>query len=157
MTGKENTERNIKNALLDGAFYYLQDREYQSKTSIFSKVISSKEAAEHMLFECLQRVGIEEFKQHARSLGGVDLNKIANNLQRDYAIVLYYLCNDLHELPVKDARDALMDRFGLTKQDFSNCVQQFKSHINKQFKRDNYPVMLDVFKNLVTWHKKIIK
>jgi len=91
MTGKENTAINIKNALLDGAFYYLQDKEYQNKTSIFSKVISSKESAEHMLFECLQQVGIEEFKQHARSLGGVDLNKIANNIQRDYAIVLYYI------------------------------------------------------------------
>tara|TARA_R110002020_G_scaffold453502_1_gene668398 strand:- start:2412 stop:2891 length:480 start_codon:yes stop_codon:yes gene_type:complete len=152
MTGKENTEINIKNALFDGAFYYLQDKEWQNN-SIFSKVISSKEAAEHMLFECLQRVGIEEFKLHARSLGGVDLNKIANNLQRDYAIVLYYLCNDLHELKVKDARETIMHRFGLKKQDFSNCVGQFKSHINKKFKRDNYPIMLSVFQKLVTWTK----
>ena len=60
MTGKQNTERNIKNALLDGAFYYLQDREHLNKTSIFSKVISSKEAAEHMLFTHLQHVGIDE-------------------------------------------------------------------------------------------------
>jgi len=153
MTGKKNTAINIKNALLDGAFYYFQDKEYQNKTSIFSKVISSKESAEHMLFECLQQVGIEEFKQHARGLGGVDLNKIANNIQRDYAIVLYYLCNDLHELTIKDSRERLMHRFGLKKQDFSNCVQQFKSHINKKFKRDNYPIMLEVFKNLVTWNK----
>ncbi len=153
MTGKENTEINIKNALLDGAFYYLQDKEWQNNT-IFSKVISSKEAAEHMLFECLQHVGIDEFKQHARSLGGIDLNKIAHNIQRDYAIVLYYLCNDLHEVSVKEARDAIMHRFGLKKQDFSNCVQQFKSHINKKFKRDNYPIMLKVFKNLVTWTKR---
>jgi hypothetical protein len=154
MAGKENTERNIKNALLDGAFYYLQDKEYQSKTSIFSKVISSKEVAEHMLFEYLQNVGIDEFKLHARSLGGVDLNKIAHNMQRDYAIVLYYLCNDLHELPVKEARKALMHRFGWNSQDLSNCVQQFKSHINKKFKRDNYPIMVEVFKNLVTWNKR---
>jgi hypothetical protein len=152
MTGKENTERNIKNALLDGAFYYLQDKEWQNNT-IFSKVISSKETAEHMLFECLQRVGIEEFKQHARSLGGVDLNKIANNLQRDYAIVLYYLCNDLHELTVKETRKSIMHRFGWDSQDLSNCVQQFKSHINKQFKRDNYPIMLEVFQKLVTPNK----
>jgi hypothetical protein len=89
MSGKENTERNIKNALLDGAFYYLQDKEYQNKTSLFSRVISSKEAAEHMLFSHLQNVGIDEFKQHARSLGDIDLNKLANNLQRDYAVVLY--------------------------------------------------------------------
>jgi hypothetical protein len=161
MTGKENTELNIKNALLDGAFYYLQDKEYKNKTSIFSKVISSKEAAEHMLFAHLQHVGIEEFKQHARSLGGVDLNKISNNLQRDYAIVLYYLCNDLHELPIKEARKSIMHRFGWCSQDLSNCVQQFKSHINKQFKRDNYPIMLEVFKKLVTHNKgrpkKIIK
>ena len=152
MTGKENTEINIKNALLDGAFYYLQDKEWQNNT-IFSKVISSKEAAEHMLFECLQHVGIEEFKQHARSLGGVDLNKIANNMQRDYAIVLYYLCNDLHELTIKDARNAVMHRFGWSGQDFSNYVHQFKSHKNKQFKRDNYPIMLQVFQKLVTPNK----
>lgn len=161
MTGKENTEKNIKNALLDGAFYYLQDKEYQNKTSLFSKVISSKEAAEHMLFAHLQHVGIGEFKQHARSLGDIDLNKLANNLQRDYAVVLYYLCNDLHELTIKEARNAIMHRFGLKKQDFSNCVQQFKSHINKKFKRDNYPIMLQVFEKLVTWNKqkteKIIK
>ena len=152
MTGKENTAINIKNALLDGAFYYLQDKEWQNN-SIFSKVISSKESAEHMLFECLQLVGIDEFKSHARSLGGVDLNKIANNMQRDYAIALYYLCNDLHEMTVKEARNALMHRFRLKKQDLSNCVQQFKSHINKKFKRDNYPIMLEVFKNLVTWNR----
>ena len=153
MTGKENTERNIKNALLDGAFYYLQDKEFKNKTSIFSKVISSKEVAEHMLFECLQRVGIEEFKSHARSLGGVDLNKIANNLQRDYAIVLYYLCNDLHELEIREARNAVMHRFGWDGQDFSNYVHQFRSHINKKFKRDNYPIMLQVFQKLVTPNK----
>jgi len=46
-----------------------------------------------------------------------------------------------------------MHRFGLKKQDFSNCVQQFKSHINKQFKRDNYPIMLEVFQKLVTPNK----
>ena len=153
MTGKQNTERNIKNALLDGAFYYLQDKEYQNKTSIFSKVISSKETAEHMLFAHLQNVGIDEFKQHARSLGDIDLNKLANNLQRDYAVVLYYLCNDLHELEVKEAREAVMHRFGFDSQDLSNCVHQFKSHINKAFKRDNYPIMLEVFKKLVTPNK----
>lgn len=153
MTGKENTERKIQDALLDGAFYYLQDKEYQNKTSIFSKVISSKETAEHMLFECLQRVGIDEFKQHARSLGGIDLNKIANNIQRDYAIVLYYLCNNLHELEIREARNAVMHRFGFDRQDFSNCVGQFKSHINKKFKRDNYPIMLEVFQKLVTPNK----
>ena len=160
MTGKENTEINIKNAQVDGAFYYLQDKEWQNNT-IFSKVISSKESAEHMLFECLQCVGIEEFKQHARSLGGVDLNKIANNMQRDYAIVLYYLCNDLHELKVKEARNAVMHRFGFDSQDLSNCIHQFKSHINKKFKRDNYPIMLPIFKQLMTPNKgrpkKIIK
>ncbi len=154
MSGKQYTELKIKHALLDGAFYYLQDKEYQNKTSLFSKVISSKEIAEHMLFAHLQHVGIDEFKQHARSLGDIDLNKLANNLQRDYAIVLYYLCNDLHELTIKESRERLMHRFGLKKQDFSNCVQQFKSHINKKFKRDNYPIMLQVFKNLVTWNKK---
>ncbi len=161
MTGKENTERNIKNALLDGAFYYLQDKEYQNKTSIFAKVISSKEIAEHMFFAHLQHVGIDEFKQHARSLGGVDLNKIANNLQRDYAIALYYLCNDLHELTNREARERVMHRFGFQSQDFSNCVGQFKSHINKKFKRDNYPIMLEVFNKLVIPNKgrpkKIIK
>ena len=160
MSGKENTERNIKNALLDGAFYYLQDKEWQNN-SIFSKVIHSKETAEHMLFAHLQHVGIEEFKQHARSLGGIDLNKIANNLQRDYAIVLYYLCNDLHELKVKEARNAVMHRFGFDSQDLSNCIHQFKSHINKKFKRDNYPIMLPIFKQLMTPNKgrpkKIIK
>jgi len=153
MTGKENTERTIKNALLDGAFYYLQDKEYQNKTSIFSKVISSKEAAEHMLFAHLQHVGIEEFKQHARSLGGVDLNKIANNLQRDYAIVLYYLCNDLHELTIREARERVMHRFGWDSQDFSNYVHQFRSHVNKACKRENYPIMLEVFNKLVTPNK----
>ena len=153
MSGKENTERNIKDALLDGAFYYLQDKEYQNKTSILSKVISSKEAAEHMLFECLQHVGIDEFKQHARSLGGVDLNKIANNIQRDYAIVLYYLCNDLHELEVKEAREAVMHRFGWSSQDLSNHLHQFKSHKNKKFKRDNYLIMLPVFLKLMTPNK----
>jgi hypothetical protein len=154
MTGKENTERNIKNALLDGAFYYLQDKEYQNKTSIFSKVISSKEAAEHMLFAHLQHVGIDEFKSHARSLGGIDLNKIANNIQRDYAVVLYYLCNDLDELTTPEARrNAVMHRFGLQSQDFSNCVGQFKSHVNKKLKRDNYPIMLQVFKKLVIPNK----
>ena len=159
MTGKEYTEIKIKNALLNGAFYYLQDKEYQSKTGIFSKVISSKEAAEHMLFAHLQHVGIDEFKQHARSLGDIDLNKIANNLQRDYAIVLYYLCNDLHELTIREARERVMHRFGLQRQDFSNCVQQFKSHINKKSKRDNYPIMLEVFKKLVgiKGRPKIIK
>ncbi len=161
MTGKENTERNIKNALLDGAFYYLQDKEYQNKTSIFSKVISSKEVAEHMLFAHLQHVGIDEFKSHARRLGCVDLNKIANNLQRDYAIVLYYLCNNLHELTNREARERVMHRFGFQSQDFSNCVGQFKSHINKKFKRDNYPIMLQVFQKLVIPNKgrpkKIIK
>jgi len=153
MTGKENTERNIKNALLDGAFYYLQDKEYQNKTSLFSKVISSKEIAEHMLFAHLQHVEIDEFKQHARSLGGVDLNKIANNIQRDYSIVLYYLCNDLHELTIKEARDAVMHRFGWDSQDFSNYVHQFRSHINKKSKRDNYPIMLQVFNKLVNPNK----
>ena len=153
MSGKQYTEIKIKHALLDGAFYYLQDKEYQNKTSLFSKVISSKETAEHMLFAHLQHVGIEEFKQHARSLGGVDLNKIANNLQRDYAIVLYYLCNDLHELEIKEARNAVMHRFGWDSQDFSNCVGQFKSHRNKKFKRDNYPIMLQVFQKLVIPNK----
>ena len=86
MSGKENTEINIKNALLEGAFYYLQDKEWQNN-SLFNKVISSKETAEHMLFECLQRVGIEEFKLYARSLGGVDLNKIANNIQGNLFVV----------------------------------------------------------------------
>lgn len=161
MNGKENTARNIKNALLDGAFYYLQDKEHQNKTGIFSKVISSKESAEHMLFAHLQHVGIDEFKQHARRLGGIDLNKIASNMQRDYAIVLYYLCNDLHELTIKEARESVMHRFGFNRQDFSNYVHQFRSHINKQFKRDNYPIMLQVFNKLVTPNKgrpkKIIK
>ena len=152
MTGKENTERKIQDALLDGAFYYLQDKEWGSN-SIFGKVISSKEAAEHMLFECLQHVGIEEFKQHARSLGDVDLNKIANNIQRDYAIVLYYLCNDLHELEVKEAREAVMHRFGWSSQDLSNHLHQFKSHKNKKFKRDNYLIMLPVFLKLMTPNK----
>ncbi len=152
MTGKENTENNIKNALLEGAFYYLQDKEWQNN-SLFSKVISSKETAEHMLFAHLQHVGIEEFKLHARSLGGVDLNKIANNIQRDYAIVLYYLCNDLHELEIKEAREALMHRFGWRSQDLSNHLHQFRSHINKQFKRDNYPIMLRVFQQLVAPNK----
>jgi hypothetical protein len=152
VTGKENTERKIQDAQVDGAFYYLQDKEWQNN-SLFSKVISSKETAEHMLFECLQRVGIDEFKLHARSLGGVDLDKIANNIQRDYAIVLYYLCNDLHELEVKEAREAVMHRFGWSSQDLSNHLHQFKSHINKQFKRDNYPIMLEVFQKLVTPNK----
>ena len=123
------------------------------KLPIFSKVISSKETAEHMLFAHLQHVGIDEFKQHARSLGGVDLNKIANNLQRDYAIVLYYLCNDLHELEIKEARNAVMHRFGWDSQDFSNYVHQFRSHVNKKFKRENYPIMLEVFNKLVTPNK----
>ena len=152
MSGKENTEINIKNALLEGAFYYLQDKEWQNN-SLFNKVISSKETAEHMLFECLQRVGIEEFKLYARSLGGVDLNKIANNIQRDYAIVLYYLCNDLHILEIKEAREAVMHRFGWSSQDLSNHLHQFRSHINKQFKRDNYPIMLEVVQKLVTPNK----
>ncbi len=152
MTGKENTERKIQDAQVDGAFYYLQDKEWQNN-SIFSKVIHSKETAEHMLFECLQRVGIDEFKLHARSLGGVDLDKIANNIQRDYAIALYYLCNDLHELKVKEARERVMHRFGWSSQDLSNHLHQFKSHINKQFKRDNYPIMLEVFQKLVTPNK----
>ena len=50
-------------------------------------------------------------------------------------------------------RKAIMHRFGLDSQDLSNCVQQFKSHINKQFKRDNYPIMLEVFQKLVTPNK----
>ena len=153
MSGKENTERNIKSALLDGAFYYLQDREHLNKTSIFSKVISSKEAAEHMLFTHLQHVGIEEFKLHARSLGGVDLNKIVNHIKSDYAVVLYYLSNDLHKLTIKEAREAVMHRFGLGSQDLSNCIHQFRSHKNKKFKRDNYPIMLEVFNKLVTPNK----
>ncbi len=152
MTGKEFTEIKIKNALLDGAFYYIQDKEWQNN-SIFSKVISSKESAEHMLFAHLQHVGIHEFKLHARSLGGIDLNKIANSIQRDYAIVLYYLCNDLHELTIKEGREAVMHRFGWDKQDFSNYVHQFRSHVNKKFKRDNYQIMLEVFEKLVTPNK----
>lgn len=153
MTGKQNTERNIKNALLDGAFYYLQDKEYQNKTSIFSKVISSKETAEHMLFAHLQHVGIDEFKLHARSLGGVDLNKIVNHIKSDYGVVLYYLCNDLHELGITEAREAVKHRFGWKNQDLSNCIHQFRSHVNKKFKRDNYPIMLQAFNKLVTPNK----
>jgi hypothetical protein len=56
-------------------------------------------------------------------------------------------------LEIKEARQVIMHRFGLKKEDFSNCVHQFKSHINKKFKRDRYPVMLQVFENLVTWNK----
>ena len=152
MSGKQNTERNIKNALLDGAFYYLQDKEWQNN-SIFSKVIHSKETAEHMLFAHLQRVGVNEFKQHARSLGGVDLDKIANNLQRDYAIALYYLCNYLHDLETREARERVMHRFGWSSQDLSNHLHQFRSHANKKFKRDNYTIMLEVFNKLVTPNK----
>tara|TARA_R110002020_G_scaffold13283_3_gene48100 strand:- start:9249 stop:9725 length:477 start_codon:yes stop_codon:yes gene_type:complete len=151
MDGKQYALSQLNNILINCAFYYLRDRDWQVKCQL-SNHIGSKDVAERILIGFLHEVGIDKFIDHAGALQDIDLDDISLLMHRHYGVVLYYLLNSLDDVTIQQARELIKDKFKWTGRNLSNCIHQFLSHSHNKPKREAYPLIAKVFKQLVMPH-----